>query len=123
MCYTVYIMRGMFRTRPDEAWKMFDKILDTLIQQGTPYIFENYNPLTGQYYDCQAFQWQVMFVDLILEEIFGLKIRDGKLAMENPRVPDDWESFKVKNIFFGGKMHGFEVNRKSDGKWEANNAD
>ena len=118
MCYTVYILRGMFRTRPDDAWKMFDKILDTLIQQGTPYIFENYNPLTREYYDCQGFQWQCMFVDLILEEILGLKISNGKLVMENPKTPDDWDSFKVKNIYFAGEMHGFEINRNSDRKWE-----
>lgn len=117
MCYTIYILRGMFRTRPEAGWKVFNNLLDTLIQDGTPYIFENYNPLTRQYYDCQGFHWQGMFVDLILEEVLGLKIKDNRLVIDQARTPEGWDSVKIKNVYYQGRMFQIEM-LKENNSWK-----
>jgi len=118
MYYTAYILKGLFRHDKAKAWMVMENILDTLVQDGVPYIFENYNPLTRQYYDCQGFLCQTAFIDLILTEILGLTIRNNELLIDEPSTPISWKQFTIRNIYFKGLTYNISASRTEGENWK-----
>lgn len=59
------------------------------------------------------------FCDLILSDLFGIRIENGKLRV-TPIVPDDWDSFKVENLYVNGKV--YTISYKGN-KLEVNESD
>jgi len=116
MSYTAYIVRGMFRRRPEDAWKVMDNLLDTFVLDGVPQIFENYNPHTREGYDCHGFHWQGLFLDLILTEVIGLRTKGDTLAVSDPKVPEDWSRLSVSNLYFNGKTYDLMLDKIGE-KW------
>ncbi len=44
------------------------------------------------------------FCDLVLTGLLGLKVKGGQIVV-NPRIPEDWDHFKVENLWVGGKEY------------------
>jgi hypothetical protein len=70
------------------AWRVLDRLLDTLMAGGNPRIFENHDPLTGRGQDCPNFGRHGMLVDVVLTALLGIRIADGRLAVGNPLRPE-----------------------------------
>lgn len=116
MNYTAYILRGLFRYRPDAAWKLLDRILDGLMLEGMPNIFENYNPLTAQGYDAANFGWAGLLVDVIIRDMLAIRLELGKLTFGRPNCPEDWNDFELDNLLF--RQDEYKIScRKENGKW------
>jgi len=117
MNYTAYTLRGLFRYRPAAAWKLLDRLMDGLMPQGQPYIFENYNPVTGQGYDCANFSWAGLLVDVILHDMLAMEPTREGLQKGQPRCPETWQAFEISNLFCTGKLHHI-VRKRQNGKWD-----
>ena len=117
MNYTAYTLRGLFRYRPAAAWKLLDRVMDGLMPQGQPYIFENYNPVTGQGYDCANFSWAGLLVDVILHDMLAMEPTREGLQKGQPRCPETWQAFEISNLFCTGKLHHI-VRKRQNGKWD-----
>jgi putative isomerase len=96
--YNVFVLRGLLSRKPEYAFRLFDRILDTMIRPEGPMVFENYNPLTGQYYDCPNFTWQMMYFDVILRDMLGVRMEAGVPRARPARVPDAWQYYRVDNL-------------------------
>lgn len=51
------------------------------------------------------------FCDLVLNDLFGIRVKDGKVSAE-PIVPDDWDYFKVENLNINGKRYKIHYENK-----------
>ena len=84
-----------------------------------PWIDENLHPYTGRWLardELQRFPEKVaevgpergkdynhsLYCDLILSGLLGIQIRDGVITAQ-PLIPDDWDWFRVENIFVDGQ--------------------
>ncbi len=116
MNYVAYTLRGLFRYRPDAAWKLLDRVLEGLMPQKGPNIFENYNPLTRQGYDSANFYWHGLLVDVIIHDMLAIEPTREGLRMGEPRCPETWQKFEIGNLFCGGRAHHI-VSVKKEEKW------
>ncbi len=86
-----------------------------------PWIDENYDADTGEWLartKLKARGWlrekggeergkdynHSLFCDLVLSGLFGINVKDGKFTV-NPLVPDEWNYFKVENLWLSGKRY------------------
>jgi len=115
MSYTIYILRGLFRLRPQAAWKLLNRILDMLCPEGTPRIFENYNPVTGEGQDCANFSWHGMLIDVIISEMLGLQTGPD-LSAAGCACPDEWKEWSIENLHFKGDTYSIQAIREK-GSW------
>lgn len=88
------------------------------LENGTqiPWIDENMHPYTGAWLArdiLKSWGWlegkggyergkdynHSFFCDLVLSGLFGIDVKDGKLSAD-PLIPDDWEYFRVENLYF-----------------------
>lgn len=53
------------------------------------------------------------FCDLVLGGLLGIRVKDGVLTVE-PRIPKDWDGFRVENLWVCGERYEIEFDR--DGK-------
>lgn len=84
-----------------------------------PWIDENLHPYTGRWLardELQRFPEKVaevgpergkdynhsLYCDLILSGLLGIQIQDGVITAQ-PLIPDDWDWFRVENIFVDGQ--------------------
>lgn len=117
MNYTTYVLRGLFRYRPEAAWKLLDRVIDGLMPKGIPNIFENYNPETGQGYDAANFGWAGLLVDVILRNMLAIEsTRDG-LTFGKPRCPTKWQGFEITHLFCHGTVHHIAA-KQIEGRWD-----
>ena len=108
MSYMIPILRGLFRRAPEAGWKLLDRMLDYLVVDGNPRVFENYNPLTGQGQDCPDFGWHGMLVDVVLTEMLGLGLDPKRDYTPSPgacRAPAHWGEWRVRNLRARGKRY------------------
>lgn len=122
MSYMIPILRGLFRRAPEVGWKLLDRMLDYLVVDGNPRVFENYNPVTGEGQDCPDFGWHGMLVDVVLTEVLGLVLSPGRGYHPEAgtcRAPSEWEDWRVENIPVRGRRYS-AVGRKRmpGGTWE-----
>lgn len=94
-----------------------------MLPDGTevPWIDENMHPYTGSWLARDILEqmgWQAhkggyergkdynhsLFCDLVLSGLFGIDVQDGLLTVQ-PLIPEDWEYFRVENLYFHGKPH------------------
>lgn len=45
-----------------------------------------------------------LFCDLILSGLLGIDLKDGQISVD-PLIPDDWDFFRVENLWLGGKEY------------------
>lgn len=117
MSYMVYILRGLFRRAPEAGWALLDRMLDYLVVNGNPRVFENYNPVTGQGQDCPDFGWHGMLVDVVLTEMLGLSLdskRDYTPAPGGCKAPAHWRDWRVHNVPVRGKRYTVSGRRGAD---------
>lgn len=85
------------------------------------WIDENIHPFTGKWISrdiLESWGWKSekggfergkdynhsLFCDLVLSGLFGIDVKDGEVSV-NPLIPEDWEYFKVENLYIGGKRY------------------
>lgn len=94
------------------------------LEDGTdvPWIDENMHPYSGiwlarellkdkvnyrkgeAYYERGKDYNHSLFCDLVLSGLLGLDCKDGELTV-NPLIPENWDYFKVENLYVGGKKY------------------
>ena len=94
------------------------------LEDGTivPWIDENMHPYTGiwlareglkdkvnyrkgeAYYERGKDYNHSLFCDLVLSGLLGLDCKNGELTV-NPLIPDNWDYFKIENLYVGGKQY------------------
>lgn len=114
--YNIMILRGLFRHRPDAGWKLLDRIIDMLLPEGIPNLFENYNPLTGQGYDTADFGWHGMLLDVIIQEMLGIKAGGLELEVGEIHCPEEWTEWHIHHLYYGGKYYDIHSRREGD-RW------
>jgi glycogen debranching enzyme len=117
MSYPMDILRGLMHHDVDAASKLFDKLVNTMLPDGEPSIYENYNPETGVGICCPNFSWNGQIIDIIMRDMFGISYEEGKVTATSAAVPLQWDNWKVKNVVLHGKSYTVS-GKKVDGKWE-----
>ena len=86
-----------------------------------PWIDEDLHPYTGRWIArdiLESWEWHPakggyergkdynhsLFCDLVLSGLFGIDVKDGSFTV-NPLVPDEWDYFKVENLWLNGKRY------------------
>lgn len=108
MSYMTYILRGLLRQSPQTGWALFDRMLDYLVVEGQPRIFENYNPITGQGQDCPDFGWHGMLADVFLIDLLGLQLERSREFAPTAgfcRAPVSWGTWSVENLRIRGRTY------------------
>ena len=121
MSYMIYTVRGLLRRAPDAGWKLLDRMLDYLVVDGNPRVFENYNPVTGQGQDCPDFGWHGMLVDVVLTELLGLRLDVEQDYTPGPgacHAPAHWAEWSVRNLRVRGARYTAHGRRADRGGWE-----
>lgn len=117
MSYPIDILRGLNYHDTDAANKLLDKLLNLMLKDGIPAIYENYQPLTGVGIECPNFSWNGQIIDIIMRNMFGISFENGKVIATSSGVPDDWDNWSIKNLYLHGKHYDISANKKS-GKWQ-----
>lgn len=55
------------------------------------------------------------FCDLLLSGLLGIRPQDGKISVR-PRIPAEWDSFTVENLWCGGKQYAVTYQKETAGK-------
>ena len=116
--YNIYILRALFRRDPKAGWKLFNRFIDTLMPNGIPMIFENYNPITGVGYDSANFGWQGMLVDVVLREVLGITPTQERLVVSKPNCPDSWSEWSIRHLYFQGRYFDLHSKRHERDGWK-----
>lgn len=66
----------------------------------------------GQYYNHST------FCDLIISGVCGVEIKEGEVRV-NPIVPEEWEWFRLTDIYIGNKRYSINYDKKNGCKVEA----
>lgn len=95
-----------------------------------PWIDENLHPFTGVWharqnlknmgnrkelggYDRGKDYNHSLFCDLILSGLLGIDVHHGHFVCD-PLIPDDWNYFRVENLWLQGKQYSITFDRKGD---------
>lgn len=95
-----------------------------------PWIDENLHPYTGVWHARQSLKswgWRremggyergkdynhSLFCDLVLSGLLGIDVKNGKFVCD-PLIPDDWNYFRVENLWLNGKQYTITFDRSGN---------
>ncbi|MEA4912540.1 MAG: hypothetical protein VB092_08045 [Oscillospiraceae bacterium] len=95
-----------------------------------PWIDENMHPFAGSWLArelLKADNWEErkggyergkdynhsLFCDLVLSGLFGIDVEDGTYVA-NPLIPDNWEYFRVENLYLNGERYSVIYDKTGD---------
>lgn len=117
MSYPIDILRGLSWHDKTAAGKLLDRLLNMMLPEGQPAVYENYHPLTGQPMECPNFSWNGQIIDIIMRDMFGISFDGAKVSATSAGVPPDWDSWKVKSVVLHGKRFNISA-KKCRGQWQ-----
>ncbi len=117
MSYTMDILRGLCYHAPEAAGMLLDKLLNMMLPNGVPAVYENYHPLTGLGIECPNFSWNGQIIDIIIRDMFGISCKNGTVAATSKGVPPEWDHWKVSGVCLHGKSYTVS-GKKVHGQWQ-----
>lgn len=116
MSYTMDILRGLCYHSPEAAGMLLDKLLNMMLPDGVPAVYENYQPLTGAGIECPNFSWNGQIVDIIMRDMFGISCKNGIVTATSKGVPREWDHWKVGGVCLHGKRYSI-IGKKVREQW------
>jgi len=116
MSYTIDVLRGLCLHAPLAAHKLLDRLLEMMLPNGQPAIYENYNPVTGQPQDTANFSWNGQLIDVIMSDMLGISAHEGSIEVTAPAVPAEWDEWSVRNLRLGRDRYSIAGIRAA-GEW------
>jgi hypothetical protein len=102
MSYTMDILRGLYRHRREVANRLLDRLLAYMLPSDGPAVYENYNPLTGQFQDCPNFSWNGQVIDIVLRDMLGIAWTPDGVIATSVGAPADWTEWRVTGLPMAG---------------------
>lgn len=93
-----FVLEGLYKYDIKTAEQLLAKNMEMFTHRGFVTAFENYNPLTGDGYNCAHFLWSGLIANSMIEHTCGVRLERGRLTLSADSVPESWNHFRIEQL-------------------------